>query len=84
MLRACLDHFYSRAPGHEEGAEVFSRSKEQHRLLLLHLLMAALFGEDYEMGGRCFEALRAALQDMVTCYRCDMSCQCSIRVVIGF
>ena len=77
MLRACLDRFYSRAKGEEEGVEVFSRTKEQARMLLLHLLVTALIAEDYSLGGRQFEALRAALrltpQDMVTHYRC--TCQ---------
>ena len=77
VLRVCLDRFYSRAKGEEEGVEVFSRTKEQARMLLLHLLVTALIAEDYSLGGRQFEALRAALrltpQDMVTHYRC--TCQ---------
>lgn len=73
MLRACLEQFYSRSEGDQEGVEVYSRSKEQHRALLLHALITALIAEDFEMGSRVFEALRSALklapQDMVTYYK---------------
>lgn len=74
VLRGCLARFYSRAKGEEEGTEVYSRTKEQARMLLLHLLITALIAEDYSLGARQFEALRATLkltpQDMVTHYRC--------------
>jgi hypothetical protein len=83
VLRACLERFYSRAEGDREGIEVYSRSKEQHRMLLLHLLIVALVAEDFEMGSRVFEALRAALklapQEMATCYRYALRKCSSIR-----
>ena len=45
----------------------------QARMLLLHLLLAALIAEDFLLGAPQFEALRAELklppQDLVTCYR---------------
>ncbi|CAL8464180.1 g3715 [Coccomyxa elongata] len=79
VLRGCLDRFYSRAKGEEEGVEVYSRTKEQARMLLLHVLVTALIAEDYSLGARQFEALRAALkltpQDMVTHYR-ELGCTC--------
>ncbi len=41
--------------------------------MLLYLLMTALIAEDYNLGGRQFESLRATLkltpQDLVTSYR---------------
>ena len=49
----------------------------QARMLLLHLLLAALVAEDFQLGAPQFEALRATLklppQDLVTCYRCSRS-----------
>ena len=51
--------------------------RRQARMLLLHLLLAALIAEDFQLGAPQFEALRAALklppQDLVTCYRCPAS-----------
>lgn len=77
MLRACLDRFYSRAKG-EEGVDEYSRTKEQGRMLLLHLLMTALIAEEFTLGARQFEALRATLKltpkEMVTYYRRAPGC----------
>ena len=82
MLRGCLGRFYSRAKGEEEGIEEYSRTKEQARMLLLHLLITALIAEDYSLGARQFEALRAALkltpQDMVTHYKCALCLSTSL------
>ena len=73
VLRECLNRFYSRAEGDEEGVTIYSRSKEQTQMLLLYLLMTALIAEDYQLGPRQFEALRSELklapQELVTCYR---------------
>ena len=45
-------------------------------MLLLHLLLAALIAEDYELSAKQFEALRAALkaspQELVTCFKCAL------------
>jgi hypothetical protein len=74
VLRGCLGRFYSRAKGEEEGSELYSRTKEQARMLLLHLLVVALIADDYSLGARQFEALRAALkltpQDLVAHFKC--------------
>ena len=74
VLRGCLGRFYSRAKGEEEGTELYSRTKEQARMLLLHLLVVALIADEYSLGARQFEALRAALkltpQDLVTHFKC--------------
>ena len=74
VLRGCLGRFYSRAKGEEEGTELYSRTKKQARLLLLHLLVVALIADDYSLGTRHFEALRAALkltpQDLVAHFKC--------------
>lgn len=72
MLQTLLEQFYS-AEENDRGDRIYSRTKEQHRTLLLHLLMAALIAEDYNMGGRQFELLRATLkltsQEVVGNYR---------------
>jgi len=56
-----------------EHFPLLCRTKEQHRSMLLYLLMTALIAEDYNLGGRQFESLRATLkltpQDLVTSYR---------------
>ena len=73
MLQPLLEQYYYAEEGQEEGDRVYSRTKEQGSALLLTLLMTALIAEDYSMGGRQFEALRAALkltpQDLVNLYR---------------
>lgn len=57
-----------------QGVSSCSVATYQARLLLLHLLLAALIAEDFQLGAPQFEALRAALklppQELVTCYRC--------------
>ena len=56
-----------------EHFPLLCRTKEQHRSMLLYLLMTALIAEDYNLGKRQFESLRATLkltpQDLVTSYR---------------
>jgi hypothetical protein len=73
VLQPLLEQYYSAEEGQEEGDRVYSRTKEQGSALLLTLLMTALIAEDYSMGGRQFEALRAALkltpQELVNFYR---------------
>ncbi len=61
MLQPLLDMFYYMEEN-EGGNRVYSRAGEQQSLLLLHLLMTALIAEDYNMGGRQFEALQATLK----------------------
>lgn len=61
-----------------EGNRVYSRTKPQETLLLCHLLMTALIAEDYDLGGRQFEALRDTLHltpgKVIECYRQAQSC----------
>ena len=72
MLQPLLEQYYG-AEESLEGHMVYSRTKEQHRSMLLCLLMTALIAEDYDLGARQFEALRAALKltsrDLSNCYR---------------
>ena len=63
VLQPLLEQYYGRDES-QEGHTVYSRTKEQQRALLLCLLMTALIAEDYDLGGRQFEALRAALKMM--------------------
>ena len=62
MLQPLLEKYYSAEEGQEEGDMVYSRTHKQDGKLLLMLLMTALIAEDYNMGGRQFEMLRAALE----------------------
>ncbi len=72
LLQSLLDKFYHMEET-EEGRRAYSRTGEQQTSLLLHLLMTALIAEDYNMGGRQFEALQATLKlpsdDIVKYYR---------------
>ena len=72
MLQPLLEQYYG-AEESLEGHTVYSRTKEHHRSLLLCLLMTALIAEDYDLGMRQFEALRAALKltsrDLCSYYR---------------
>ena len=61
MLQPLLDTFYHMEET-EGGNRVYSRTGELQSMLLLHLLMTALIAEDYNMGGRQFEALQATLK----------------------
>ncbi|CAL5226977.1 g9863 [Coccomyxa viridis] len=76
LLQSLLDKFYHMEET-EEGRRAYSRTGEQQTSLLLHLLMTALIAEDYNMGGRQFEALQATLKlpsdDIVKYYR-EMGC----------
>ena len=54
MLQPLLEQYYG-AEESFEGHTVYSRTKEQHRSILLCLLMTALIAEDYDLGGRQFE-----------------------------
>lgn len=74
---ACLQQGIVLASGDEsvklEQVSLQCRTKEQHRSMLLYLLMTALIAEDYNLGGRQFELLRATIkltpQELVTSYR---------------
>lgn len=83
VLQPLLEHYYSAEGGQEEGDMVYSRTKEQGRALLLTLLMTALIAEDYNMGGRHFETLRAALkltpQELINFYRQEHALALDIR-----
>ena len=61
VLQPLLEQFYNLEET-ADGNRVYSRTDEQRRSLLLYLLMAALIAEDYDLGARQFEALRAALK----------------------
>ena len=61
MLQPLLEQYYG-AEESLEGHTVYSRTNEQHRATLLCLLMIALIAEDYDLGARQFEALRASLK----------------------
>ena len=61
MLQPLLEQYYG-AEESEEGHMVYKRTQEQERAMLLCLLMTALIAEDYDLGARQFEALRAALK----------------------
>ena len=61
VLQPLLEQFYNLEET-VEGSRVYSRTDEQRRAMLLYLLMTALIAEDYNLGGRQFEALRATLK----------------------
>lgn len=61
VLQPLLEQYYG-AEESLEGHTVYSRTMEQERTMLLCLLMTALIAEDYDLGARQFEALRAALK----------------------
>ena len=61
VLQPLLEQYYG-AEESLEGHIVYSRTMEQERSMLLCLLMTALIAEDYDLGARQFEALRAALK----------------------
>ena len=71
VLQPLLETFYNLVE--EEGRQKYSRTKEQQRFMLLHLLTIALIAEEYNMGGRQFEALRVYLKieakELVKYYR---------------
>ena len=73
VLQPLLEQYYG-IDERPEGHTVYSRTREQQRALLLCLLMTALIAEDYDLGARQFEALRAALKltsgDLRNQYRC--------------
>ena len=61
VLQPLLEQYYG-ARESLEGHTVYARTNEQHRSMLLCLLMTALIAEDYDLGARQFEALRAGLK----------------------
>ena len=61
MLQPLLEQYYGKEES-LEGHTVYSRTQEQERSMLLCLLMTALIAEDYDLGARQFESLRAALK----------------------
>ena len=77
MLQPLLDKFCTMEET-AEGNRVYSRTKPQQTLLRCHLLMTALIAEDYDLGGRQFEALRNTLHltpgEVVQHYRQAQSC----------
>ncbi|KAK9834850.1 hypothetical protein WJX81_003693 [Elliptochloris bilobata] len=82
VLRPLLERFFSRHEA-EAGGLQWSRSREQGRVLLLHVLIVALLADSGEMGAGQFDRVREALKiapaELATMYR-EMGCVCTAAV----
>ena len=60
VLHSFLESFYDSSE--KEGSTIYSKSEQKKTLLLMHVLIAALISQKYQMGARSCDLLRQALK----------------------